>query len=60
MNREELVEQYITLMGSDVEEYGFYRKLASLTDKEIISKIIEYANYYKDRYNSLEESVISR
>ena len=50
MSRKELVEQYITLMGSDVEKRGFYKELASLTDKEIVSKIIECANYYRDMY----------
>ncbi len=35
-------------MGSDVEERGFYKELASLTSKEIVSKIIECANYYKE------------
>lgn len=59
MSREELVEQYVTLMGSAVENYGFYRNLAPLTDKEIVSKIIECANYYRDMYynNSSSDSL---
>lgn len=52
MERHELVKEYITLVGSDVEERGFYRELASLTDNEILYKIIECANYYKDMYNN--------
>ena len=52
-SREELVKEYVTLMGSDVEERGFYKELASLTSKEIVSKIIECANYYKDMYNNI-------
>lgn len=52
MERHELVKEYITLVGSDVEERGFYRELASLTDSEIVYKIIEYAGHYKDMYNN--------
>ncbi len=42
-------------MGSDVEERGFYKELASLTSKEIVSKIIECANYYKEMYNKFSD-----
>ena len=52
MERPELVKEYITLVGRDVEERGFYRELASLTDSEIVYKIIECANYYRDLYNN--------
>ena len=52
MDRHQLVTAYVTLMGSDAEEKGFYKDLATDTDDEIISKIIEVANYYKDEYNS--------
>ena len=34
----------------DAQERGFYKELASLTDAEIVSKIIEVAHYYKDEY----------
>lgn len=54
MDREDLVREYVDLMGSDAEERGFYRELASLTDAEIVSKIIEVAHYYKDEYNNME------
>ena len=36
MNRHELVTAYVNLMGSDAEERGFYKWLASLTDTEIV------------------------
>ncbi len=52
MEREDLIREYVDLMGSDSEERGFYKELASATDGEIVSKIIEVANYYKDEYNS--------
>ena len=52
MDRAELVKAYVDLMGSDAEERGFYEGLAMCTDAEIVSKIIEVANYYKDEYNS--------
>lgn len=52
MKREELVRAYVNLMGSDAEESGFYEELAICTDAEIVSKIIEVAQYYKDEYNS--------
>ena len=55
MDREDLVREYVDLMGSDAEERGFYRELASLTDGEIVSKIIEVAHYYKNEYNSLND-----
>jgi len=55
MDREDLVREYVDLMGSDAEERGFYKELASLTDGEIVSKIIEVANYYKNEYNSLND-----
>ena len=54
MKREDLVREYVDLMGSDAEERGFYRELASLTDGEIVSKIIEVAHYYKEEYNNME------
>tara|TARA_Y100001938_G_scaffold150802_1_gene243520 strand:- start:3946 stop:4143 length:198 start_codon:yes stop_codon:yes gene_type:complete len=54
MNRADIVREYVDLMGSDAEERGFYRELASLTDAEIVSKIIEVAHYYKDEYNNME------
>lgn len=52
MDRAELVQHYVTLMGSDAEERGFYEELASLTDAEIVGKIIEVAYYYQDEYNN--------
>ena len=52
MKREDLVRAYVDLMGSDAEERGFYKELASYTDAEIVSKIIEVANYYKEEYNN--------
>ena len=52
MDRADLVKAYVDLMGSDAEERGFYEELAICTDGEIVSKIIEVANYYKDEYNS--------
>ena len=55
MERHELVKEYITLVGSDVNERGFYIELASLTNKEIVSKIIEIANHYKDMYNNSDD-----
>ena len=51
MDRADLIREYVDLMGSDAEERGFYRELASLTDGEIVSKIIEVAHYYKEEYN---------
>jgi len=51
MNRKELVQSYIDLMGSDAEERGFYEELSMCTDAEIVSKIIEVAYYYKEEYN---------
>lgn len=52
MKRADLVEHYVALMGSDAEERGFYRELASLTDAEIVEKIIEVAYYYQEEYNN--------
>lgn len=52
IERAELVEHYVTLMGSDAEERGFYRELASKTDEEIIDSIIHLAYYYKEEYNN--------
>ena len=51
MERSDLIKEYVSLMGNDAEERGFYKELASLTDSEIVSKIIEVANYYKDISN---------
>jgi len=51
MKRSDLIKEYVSLMGNDAEERGFYKELASLTDSEIVSKIIEVANYYKDISN---------
>ena len=51
VKRDDLVKEYIELMGSDAEERGFYKDLASLTEGEIVSRIIEAAHYYKDYYN---------
>ena len=47
MDREELINAYVELMGSDAEERGFYRELCFKTESEIVSLIIEVANYYK-------------
>tara|TARA_X000000368_G_scaffold386276_1_gene346139 strand:- start:452 stop:628 length:177 start_codon:yes stop_codon:yes gene_type:complete len=58
MEREDLVREYVDLMGGDAEERGFYRELASLTDSEIVSKIIEVAHYYKDEYSDLRCSLL--
>ena len=52
MERSDLVQHYVTLMGSDAEEKGFYKELASLTDAEIMEKIIEVAYYYQEEYNN--------
>jgi len=52
MNRADLVKHYVTLMGSDAEEQGFYEELALLTDDEIVGKIIEVAYYYQHEYNN--------
>ena len=51
MERADLVAHYVTLMGSDAEERGFFKELASLTDAEIMEKIIEVAYYYHEEYN---------
>ena len=53
MKRHELVKEYVTLMGIGRQERGFYIELASLTDSEIVYKIIERAGHYKDMYNNL-------
>jgi len=52
MDRHELVKAYVDLMGSDAEERGFYEELAMCTDAEIVSKIIEVAQYYKEEYDN--------
>ena len=51
--RAELVEHYVALMGSDAEERGFYRELASMTDAEIMDGIINLAYYYKQEYDKV-------
>jgi len=51
--RAELVEHYVELMGSDAQERGFYKGLASMTDEEIIDGLIHLAYYYKEEYNKL-------
>jgi hypothetical protein len=51
--RAELVEHYVELMGSDAQERGFYKNLASMTDAEIIDGLIHLAYYYKEEYNKL-------
>jgi hypothetical protein len=53
MDRAELVQHYVTLMGSDAEERGFYKGLASMTDAEIMDGIIHLAYYYQEEYNEL-------
>ena len=55
MERKDLVREYVNLMGSDAEERGFYKELSSLTDGEIVSKIIEVADYYKEEYNKQKD-----
>ena len=47
MERQELLEHYIELMGADAEEKGFYEELAFKTEQQIINAIIELAYYYK-------------
>lgn len=51
MNRAELVQNYVSLMGADAEERNFYKELATLTESEIIKKIIELAFYYQEIAN---------
>ncbi len=51
IKRKDLVKEYVDLMGADAEERGFYKDISSLTKLEIVSRIIEVANYYKDYYN---------
>jgi len=53
MDRSDLVQHYVTLMGSDAEEKGFYKELASMTNEEIVQAIINVAYYYKDEFNNL-------
>lgn len=52
IERAELVEHYVELMGSDAQEKDFYKGLASMTDKEIIEGLIHLAYYYKQEYNN--------
>lgn len=48
MSRAELLKVYVELMGSDVNEDGFWKEVAFYTKKELISRIIEVADYYKN------------
>lgn len=52
MERKDLVEHYVTLMGSDAEERGFYKDVAFMTDEEIIENLIQLAYYYKEEYDN--------
>lgn len=47
MSREELLKTYVELIGSDANEKGFWKEVAFYTKKELISRIVELANYYK-------------
>ena len=51
VEREDLVKEYVELMGSDSEERGFYKDVANMTKSDLISNIIALAHYYKDYYN---------